>query len=245
MVEKAFGPGVILAGEDSDLVLTLINPNATPLSGLRLTDVYPPGIVNAAPTASGGSCVGISLNATAGGSGFELLDASIPGGSPGRCTVSLRITGRVTGSHPNTASGALSAQTPDAPGAASNTALLTVNTPLTLVKSSSVLSDPHNGTTNPKRVPGALLEYALVLGNTGTRPVTDVVIGLPVPAQGRYVPGSIAIDGVAEDDDASGADETDPNGADHDLSTPGAVTLRLPEVAAGASVRAVFRYTLD
>ncbi|MFP5339203.1 MAG: hypothetical protein ACLGIW_12060, partial [Gammaproteobacteria bacterium] len=45
MVEKAFGPGVILAGEDSDLVLTLINPNATPLSGLRLTDVYPPGIV--------------------------------------------------------------------------------------------------------------------------------------------------------------------------------------------------------
>lgn len=243
LVDKQFDPAVILAGDDSLLVLTLQNPNAAALSGIRLSDVYPPALVNATPLVSGGSCAGISLNASAGGSGFELLDATLPGG--GSCTVSLAVTGRITGSHSNTTSGALSTQTPDAPGAPSNTALLAVNTPLTLVKSTSVLTDPLNGSVNPKRVPGALVEYALLLTNTGVRPVTDVLIVLPVPPQASYVPGSIVVDGVPEDDDASGADETDPDGADFGQTTANAVTLRLPQIAAGASVRVVFRARLD
>lgn len=52
----------------------------------------------------------------------------------------------------------------------------------TVVKSSSVISDPFNNTTNPKRVPGAVVEYSILLSNTGRGSpdsgkviVTDVV----------------------------------------------------------------------
>ncbi|MGB7738452.1 MAG: hypothetical protein WBM03_05010, partial [Steroidobacteraceae bacterium] len=50
-------------------------------------------------------------------------------------------------------------------GAASNTATLTVSAGLTLVKSSQTFSDPFNGTTNPKAIPGAFVTYTIVAGN--------------------------------------------------------------------------------
>ncbi|PWQ93435.1 hypothetical protein [Leucothrix arctica] len=37
----------------------------------------------------------------------------------------------------------------------------------TMQKSSSVISDPLNGTTNPKAIPGAVIEYTLLVTNTG------------------------------------------------------------------------------
>src|SRR5690606_32367022 len=38
----------------------------------------------------------------------------------------------------------------------------TRTTPLTVVKLSTVLSDPVNGATNPKAIPGALVEYQII-----------------------------------------------------------------------------------
>ena len=35
------------------------------------------------------------------------------------------------------------------------------------VKSSQVLSDPYNGTTNPKRIPGSAVRYDVTITNTG------------------------------------------------------------------------------
>lgn len=51
---------------------------------------------------------------------------------------------------------------------------------LTVVKTSKVLEDPLNGTTNPKRIPGAIVEYTITIENssdslaTGLK-VTDVL----------------------------------------------------------------------
>ncbi len=42
---------------------------------------------------------------------------------------------------------------------------------LVIQKSSTVISDPVNGTTNPKLIPGAIVEYAITVRNTGTGPV--------------------------------------------------------------------------
>jgi uncharacterized repeat protein (TIGR01451 family) len=39
---------------------------------------------------------------------------------------------------------------------------------LTLLKSSSVLSDPLNGTTNPKAIPGSVITYTVTAGNNGS-----------------------------------------------------------------------------
>lgn len=50
-------------------------------------------------------------------------------------------------------------------------------TTLSATKISSILSDPINGSTNPKAVPGALIEYSIFVSNTGISPVdTDTVL---------------------------------------------------------------------
>ena len=59
-----------------------------------------------------------------------------------------------------------------------------LTTPLTIVKLSSVVSDPVNASTNPKAIPGAIVEYQVILTNPATTPIDDdtVVVTDPVPA---------------------------------------------------------------
>jgi len=58
---------------------------------------------------------------------------------------------------------------------------------LTVVKSSSVVSDPQNGTTNPKAIPGALMNYNINVSNTnaGTADSGTTIISDAVPANMR------------------------------------------------------------
>ncbi len=49
-------------------------------------------------------------------------------------------------------------------------------TTLSVTKFSSVISDPVNGTTNPKAIPGALVEYLITVSNTGSEPVDSGTI---------------------------------------------------------------------
>lgn len=61
------------------------------------------------------------------------------------------------------------------PSATSNTdsVTLVLEAPnsLTFQKTVQVLSDPINGTTNPKAIPGAIMEYALTVTNAGAIPI--------------------------------------------------------------------------
>lgn len=45
-----------------------------------------------------------------------------------------------------------------------------------VTKTSTVVSDPTNGTTNPKRIPGAIIRYDITVDNTGAEPADSVVI---------------------------------------------------------------------
>src|SRR5690606_19124580 len=58
-------------------------------------------------------------------------------------------------------------------------------TPLTIVKLSRVISDPFNGTTNPKAIPGAIVEYEIIVTNPAANPVDSdtVVVTDNLPAQ--------------------------------------------------------------
>ena len=48
---------------------------------------------------------------------------------------------------------------------------------LTITKSSAVISDPFNNTTNPKRIPGAVVEYTITIDNAGTgSTATDIIV---------------------------------------------------------------------
>jgi uncharacterized repeat protein (TIGR01451 family) len=64
----------------------------------------------------------------------------------------------------------------------------TANAILTMVKSSSVVSDPVNGSVNPKMIPGAMVNYAITVVNTGTLTVTSntIFIDDPLPAAMTY-----------------------------------------------------------
>jgi len=68
---------------------------------------------------------------------------------------------------------------------------------LVVVKQSTVLSDPFNSTSNPKRIPGALIEYRILVTNQGDGAADprSVVLTDPLPARTRIVASDIAAPG--------------------------------------------------
>jgi uncharacterized repeat protein (TIGR01451 family) len=62
---------------------------------------------------------------------------------------------------------------------------------LTITKTSTLISDPFNGTTNPKSIPGAVVEYVVSIANTGTVSagsiqLSDALDGSLAFATGQY-----------------------------------------------------------
>ena len=58
---------------------------------------------------------------------------------------------------------------------------------LTVTKQSKLISDPVNGTTNPKAIPGAVMEYCIVVANgAGAATSTNLSISDPLPATVTY-----------------------------------------------------------
>lgn len=132
-----------------------------------------------------------------------------------------------------------------------------VTAAIAVTKSSVVVSDPFNGTTNPKSIPGAVVEYCLDVNNTGAAAAGTIILTDAIPANTLFVAGSIKSastgalatcdldSGTTEDDDNAGANETDPNGGDFNLTTAGAITVRTPSIAAGSRFKAIFRVTVQ
>ncbi|WP_234028698.1 proprotein convertase P-domain-containing protein [Pseudoblastomonas halimionae] len=121
-------------------------------------------------------------------------------------------------------------------------------TDLTVLKTSSVLSDPVNGTNNPRAIPGARMKYCLLFNNTGDNAATDVIARDTLPTGISYVAGtmksgtSCANANSAEDNNASGGDESDPFGA----SISGReITATTATLAAGAAFALTFEALVD
>lgn len=69
---------------------------------------------------------------------------------------------------------------------------------LTVVKYSRVVSDPVNGTTNPKLIPGAVVQYCIAISNaSGGAPATNVSVADTLPAEVTGTVGSGFINGTA------------------------------------------------
>lgn len=65
-----------------------------------------------------------------------------------------------------------------------DSAYVVASASLGVAKTSTVFSDPFNGTTNPKAIPGAVMEYAIELTNSGGANATGVVITDTLPVTG-------------------------------------------------------------
>lgn len=101
---------------------------------------------------------------------------------------------------------------------------------ITLTKTARVISDPYNLLVNPKAIPGAVIEYCMTISNAGPGIATTVVLNDNLPANTTYVANSLTVGGLGvggqcvlngtiEDDNATGADESDLYGGSFDGTT--------------------------
>jgi uncharacterized repeat protein (TIGR01451 family) len=74
---------------------------------------------------------------------------------------------------------------------------------LSVVKSAAIISDPVNLTgPNRKAIPGAVIEYSIVVTNGGAANATAVALSDNIPANTTYVPASITLNAGALTDAA-------------------------------------------
>ena len=68
---------------------------------------------------------------------------------------------------------------------------------LTITKTAAVISDPFNGTSGARKaIPGAVIEYTIVVTNNSTTTAADAVtVTDAIPANTAFVPGSITLNG--------------------------------------------------
>jgi hypothetical protein len=116
---------------------------------------------------------------------------------------------------------------------------------LTVTKQSRPISDPFNGTTNPKMIPGAVVEYCIVVSNAaGSAAADSVAISDPVPAQTTYD----ATYGIFQNGTYTGTTPTGTcnlDGAAGGSFSAGTVNGSLGTLAAGATRTIYFRVTIN
>lgn len=117
----------------------------------------------------------------------------------------------------------------------------TVSAPvLTVTKLSRVVSDPVNGTTNPKMIPGAVVEYCIVVANAaGGAAASSVVITDSVPTQTSY----LAAFGVRTGGTAVTGSTCTPGAGTGTYAAP-VVTGNLGTINAGTQQTVVFQATI-
>ena len=143
-IAKAFGAATISLNGTTSLTFTITNPvaNAVAETGVAFTDALPVGIVVATPNGLTNTCGGVGT-AVAGSGSVSLTAGTIAASST--CTVSVNVTGTVSGNYTNTTSTVTSTN-----GGTGNTgtANLTVAAPPTITKAFGAASVPLNGSTS-------------------------------------------------------------------------------------------------
>ncbi len=112
---------------------------------------------------------------------------------------------------------------------------------LAVVKASRVVSDPFNGTTNPRMIPGATVEYCIAVANAaGGATATNVAIADTLPTTTTYMSAfGTLVNGTMTGAVCNG--DGTPGGS----FAAGAVSATLPSVSAGATRTIVFRVTIN
>jgi uncharacterized repeat protein (TIGR01451 family) len=112
---------------------------------------------------------------------------------------------------------------------------------LAVVKSVAVISDPVNGATNPKAIPGAIMEYTITVTNSSTTTAaTAATLADNIPANTTYVAGSMKLNGTTLTDAA------DADGGTTTGSPVTSISVTAGTIAASGGVATVkFRVTVN
>jgi uncharacterized repeat protein (TIGR01451 family) len=120
-------------------------------------------------------------------------------------------------------------------------------TTINVTKASTVLNDGVS-VSNPKSIPNATVQYCVTVTNSGAGIATTASATDTVPANMTYIANTMrsgATCGAAatiEDDDATGADDTDAVGAS---ITGGVITIVVPKLDPAASIVVTFNATIN
>jgi hypothetical protein len=191
-VGKSFSPATIASGGTATMTITVTNPAANPgnLAGVSIGDSYSGTLANNAAgsvTCSGAGSATLTGGANSGTAVGFSAGTIVPGGS---CTITQSVTATSTTTNTTAApaSTGIVIAGKSAPLALTGTvasATLTVGSALpslTVVKSVQAVSDPVNGTTTPKPIPGAVMQYTIQVMNSGpgvvdnnSTVITDVI----------------------------------------------------------------------
>ena len=150
----------------SNATYTISVNNAGPQiepGNIVITDTLPTGLTYVSATGTGWSCNAVGQNVTCTRAGSLAV-----GASTSTITLTVAVTSGALPSVSNTAS-VKGSNFDNVSGNDNSTATTTVNSApsISLQKTSITLSDPVNGTSNPKAIPGALAEYSIKATNSG------------------------------------------------------------------------------
>lgn len=128
---------------------------------------------------------------------------------------------------------------------------------VSVVKSSRIISDPVNGTTNPKAIPGAVIEYCIAVTNaSGAATATAVAVNDDLPGDVTFTAGTGIFLGTATVD-SSGATPVatcsggvDEEGADATFTAGGAngagvIAGTLADIPAATTSSVYFEVTIN
>ncbi|HEX2763089.1 MAG TPA: hypothetical protein VHM92_04475 [Allosphingosinicella sp.] len=112
---------------------------------------------------------------------------------------------------------------------------------LTATKTSRVISDPFNGTTNPKMIPGAVVEYCIAVANAaGSATATNISVSDTLPATTTYSSAfGIKVNGTVTGSTCNA------DGSAGGSYASGTVSGTLSDIAAGVTRTLVFRVTVN
>ena len=116
---------------------------------------------------------------------------------------------------------------------------------VSVTKTEAIISDPVNGGTNPKHIPGAVVEYTVTVSNAAgsALPATSVTLTDVLPGTVTFRPDTYA---VGQGISVGGTPRTNTNGdADGADFTTGTVTVTIASLAPGASTVILFRVTVN
>jgi uncharacterized repeat protein (TIGR01451 family) len=193
-VTKTDGRTTITPGDTLTYTLVVTNSSSHAVTG-SFSDTLPASLGSITWTCS--ASVG-SLCSAAAGSGSPIsLSLTLASGGTATISVNATLSGTASGTLVNTASVALpwAFLTDATPANNSATDTDTIVTPsLVFLKTVAVTSDPVNGTTNPKNIPGADVLYTLRVTNTGAGSVTNnsLVIVDPIPVNTELFTGNLS-----------------------------------------------------
>lgn len=110
---------------------------------------------------------------------------------------------------------------------------------ITATKTVAVLQDPVNGTTNPKAIPGAIVQYTIDATNTGAADADNCIIVDEIPANTTYSAGSMTLNSAPLTDISDGDTGEYDSGADE-------ITVNIGTLVANTGAATVtFNVTID